>query len=289
MGSPLAVLLLEDSLDDADLIQMQLQRTLNLDVFERVENGEDLIQRARARRWDVILCDWHLPGFSALEALTILQWIGSEAPVIVVSGAVGEETVVEALHAGARDFLLKDRLGRLGAAVKNACNDARQRADQRALKAKVDAQEARLRALLESGTVAIGLGDENGHFAWVSPAVSTIFEMPRALLLGQRLVDLCHSDDREVVREALRQLASTPSGTTKTFEHRVHRKTGDRWLEVSCTNHVADPNVRGTTFDFRDISKRKASEAALLRAEDQLRRLQNAEGREVLGSPSDVA
>ena len=114
---------LEDSALDHALLMAHLRRGA-LDVHEeRIETRAEF-QAALALPWDLVISDYHLPGFSGLEALRMLiaheQAGGKPVPFIIVSGQIGEDTAVEAMRNGAADYLLKDNLSRLGVAVEHA-------------------------------------------------------------------------------------------------------------------------------------------------------------------------
>jgi CheY-like chemotaxis protein len=122
------ILLVEDDPDDVAHLRRHLKQA-GLDADLTVVEDEPGFERALTQPLDVILCDHNLPRFSAPRALELLQQRGLEIPFIVVSGSVGEDTAVHLMRLGASDYLLKDRLARLGPAVLQAW---RQGAAQRA-------------------------------------------------------------------------------------------------------------------------------------------------------------
>ena len=146
MSRPLRVLLLEDRQDDARLILHEL-RQAGFDPFEeRVETELEFLSCLEPTP-DLILADYHLPQFDALRALRLVRERGLDVPVIVVTGALGDEAAVECLKQGACDYLLKDRLARLGQAVVHAleqkqARDARRRAEEEIKIAKEVAEAA---------------------------------------------------------------------------------------------------------------------------------------------------
>lgn len=131
MGKPIAVLIVDDAADDA-LLMVRRLRQAGFDVeSERVETGPELARQLTSRHWDVVLSDDALPGFSSREALEVLHQHGLDLPFVIVSGTMGEEKAVAAMRAGAHDYLMKDNLVRLGAAVERELREAdvrRQRA-----------------------------------------------------------------------------------------------------------------------------------------------------------------
>jgi diguanylate cyclase len=129
-GRPLRVLILEDRLEDADLALHQLRRAGFDPTWRRVEDEGGFMANLNPEL-DLILADYHQPQFDALRALKLLKEAGLDVPLIIVSGAIGEDLAVAAVHLGAVDYVLKDRLARLGTAVQNALEQTRSRRRQR--------------------------------------------------------------------------------------------------------------------------------------------------------------
>jgi PAS domain S-box-containing protein/putative nucleotidyltransferase with HDIG domain len=129
----LRVLSVEDSAADAALILRELRKSGYEPASERVETAEAMRAALKDKPWDIILSDYVIPGFGGIEALKIANESGFDLPFILVSGKRGEETAVEAMKAGANDFVMKDQLGRLGSVVKRELADsAARRAVRRA-------------------------------------------------------------------------------------------------------------------------------------------------------------
>jgi diguanylate cyclase (GGDEF)-like protein len=135
-GRPLRLLILEDRPEDADLALHQLRRA-GFDPSWRRVDDEEGFKANLDPELDLILADYHQPRFDALRALKLMQEAGLEVPFVIVSGAIGEDLAVAAVRLGAVDYVLKDRLGRLGTAVQNALEQSklrrRQQEGQRAL------------------------------------------------------------------------------------------------------------------------------------------------------------
>src|SRR4051812_39198674 len=127
-GNPLRVLIVEDSLDDYDLLVRELRKGGYQPEALRVQTKAAMVE-ALEQPWDVVLSDWSIPPFSGLGALATLHASGLDIPFLFVSGTVGEETAVEALRAGAHDFLPKDRLARLGVAIERERREANLRTE----------------------------------------------------------------------------------------------------------------------------------------------------------------
>ena len=129
----LRVLICEDSPADAELMIRALRAGGFEPAHQRVDTAAAMRAALDAQAWDVILSDYVMPGFGALPALALRQERAPDVPFIVVSGSVGEDTAVAAMQAGATDYLMKDRLLRLGPAVARALAEAAARRERRRL------------------------------------------------------------------------------------------------------------------------------------------------------------
>jgi DNA-binding NtrC family response regulator len=132
-GQPIRILLVEDSEDDAELLSLELRRGGYAPVARRVASADEMRTALQEEQFDLVVCDYVMPGFGGLEALALFRERGLQIPFIVVSGHIGEEMAVAAMKAGADDYLMKDRLARLVPAIKRALQESEiRRAHQRA-------------------------------------------------------------------------------------------------------------------------------------------------------------
>src|SRR5207244_13181655 len=136
-GRPLRVLILEDRPEDADLALHELRRSGYELNWRRVDD-EAGFKANLDPELDLILADYHQPQFNAIRALKIIQDMGLDIPFVIVSGAIGEDLAVAAVRLGAMDYVLKDRLARLGTAVKNAIEQGELRRRQRVAQAALE-------------------------------------------------------------------------------------------------------------------------------------------------------
>jgi DNA-binding NtrC family response regulator len=131
MTGALRVLMVEDSATDAKLVVQALRTSSQPVEFERVEDPASMEAALERSSWDLVLSDWSMPRFSAMAALETLKRRGLDVPFIIVSGTVGEESAVDAMRAGAHDYVLKDKLGRLLPAIERELRECRERAARR--------------------------------------------------------------------------------------------------------------------------------------------------------------
>jgi DNA-binding NtrC family response regulator len=148
MNKQLKVMLVEDSEDDALLVLRELRKGGYDPVSERIETPEAMKVALQKQKWDIIISDYFMPGFSGPAALRLLKESGFDLPFIIVSGKIGEDTAVEVMKAGAHDYILKENMTRLAPAIKRELIDAetrhaRRKADE-ALKKAYEELEAKV-------------------------------------------------------------------------------------------------------------------------------------------------
>lgn len=144
---PLAILVVEDNARDAGLMADVLAADGLVARYECVDTLEGFKAALQRQAFSLILSDYSLPSFDGLTALAVARQVCPDTPFILVSGALGEETVVESLRAGATDYVLKQRLDRLGPVVRRALKEAEQHRQRRQAEAALARSEQQLRAL----------------------------------------------------------------------------------------------------------------------------------------------
>jgi PAS domain S-box-containing protein len=184
MDIPLKILILEDQPADAELLAAELRRTGLSFVWERVDSRADYLA-SLATPLDLILADYHLPQFTAIDALKELQQRGLDIPVIVVTGYVGEETVAECLKQGAADYLLKDRLNRLGQAVRGALEQKQLRAAKEQAEASLQESRERFHRLVDSTEDFIYSYDVQGRFTSTNASLCRALGITESEIIGK--------------------------------------------------------------------------------------------------------
>jgi two-component system cell cycle sensor histidine kinase/response regulator CckA len=137
MGTPLRLLIIEDSEDDTALIVRELKRAGYEPDFKRVDSEDALRSVLALREWDLVISDFSMPHFSGTDALKLVRTVGSDTPFIFVSGTMGEDTAVTALKNGAQDYLVKTNLKRLAPAVQRELQEVEDRRERKRLEKHV--------------------------------------------------------------------------------------------------------------------------------------------------------
>jgi signal transduction histidine kinase len=156
MGAPLAVLMVEDSPDDAELTMRALVGGGYDPSYERVDTADAMSAALDRAAWDVVISDYSMPRFSGPAALALLQRRGLDLPFIIVSGTVGDEVAVAAMKAGAHDFIVKGKLARLLPALEREMREVKIRAEQKRMREQLLISER----MASAGTLAAGVAHE---------------------------------------------------------------------------------------------------------------------------------
>ena len=267
MGAALRLLIIEDSEDDARLIVRDLQRGGYAPSYERVDT--DAAVRAALTRgpWDVIISDFNMPTFSGTDALKLLREHDQDTPFIFVSGTIGEDVAVEAMRAGAQDYVTKDNLRRLVPAIERELRDA---AVRRAGTHAVRASEAQLRAILHSALDAHITMDKAGTITSWNPQAEAIFGWSAPEVLGKRLSDvIVPTAHREAHGRGVARFLTTGEGPilNRRLELTALRRDGDEFpVELAVT-----PIRVGDAWSFsaflRDITERKQLQQQLIQSQ----------------------
>ena len=305
----LRVLVVEDSANDAELALRELRKEGRTIESRVVEDREPFIAALAGYAPDVILCDFSLPNFDGMAALGLALERAPLVPFIVVTGSNNEETAVECMKAGAWDYVLKDRLGRLGPAVAGALERARLArecaAAQQALAesearyrliAENTAEDARrtsderLRDAMEAGNLTCWEWDlANGRVAWVGRVDRALGDESSGVIeSAAALRDLLPGEDLESLVDA--SGSARESGAPFSREVRATWPDGSvHWLEIrGAYAHDASGRairVRGLTMD---VTVRKMAEEALRASEEKYRLLVESANEAIVVAQDDV-
>lgn len=211
MSQVLRALLVEDSVDDAELLRRELLRAGFDAETERVASAAEFTEALDRSQWDVVLADFSMPGFGGTAALEILKARGFDIPFIIVSGTMGEDVAVEVMKAGAHDYFAKGNLKRLPSAIEREVREAESRRQRLAEQRRLEADKERL---LEELRAAVQTRDD-----FISIASHELRTPLTALKLQvQSLVRLCAREPSAVPTAAF-------DAKVRTMSHQVARLT----------------------------------------------------------------
>ncbi len=263
MNAVLRVVIVEDQAAEAELAERELGRSgIAFDPL-RVETREAFAAALDGFRPDVILCDYALPAFNGMEALEIANRLAPWTPFLVVTGILDDAQAVSVLAAGADDYILKDRMARLGPAVQRAIENRRIRRENAAALQALRESEERYRQLFELESDAIVLVDnETGQVLEANAAATTLYGYSRDEWLRMNHTDVSAEPER-TRRAAVEGLTRIPV--------RWHRKHDGTVFPVEITASHFEWHGRPVhVAAIRDVGDRMRAEEDLRRNRTQL-------------------
>lgn len=257
------ILILEDIPDDAELAMRELRRAEISFQSKRVETKEGFLEALREFEPDVILSDFNLPQFNALEALGLLKELKNETPFILYTGSLTEEVAVECMKDGAADYILKSSLKRLPSAVLNALEKSEARKAEKKAMDALRESENKLRTLIESMTEGLLQVDTNDRIQFVNKCFCEMVDYTEEELIGTDWSRLLFDEERDLIKQIS---DSRGKGLNDTYEIRLQKKSGEiLWMIVG---GAPIKNAEGATIGwigtFTDITDRKRAEEQLL-------------------------
>jgi PAS domain S-box-containing protein len=261
MATPLRVLMVEDSADDALLIERELRRGGYMPDVVRVETELALRAALKTRTFDLVLSDFSMPLFDGLAAYGIVRQYAPNIPFIFVSGRIGEERAVDAMRRGVNDYVLKDHLVRLLPAVRRELAQvevarARHTADQ-----ALRESEEKYRQLVEHSLQGLMIV-QKGRIVYCNQATARMFgcERPEELI-GTEALNVVHPDDRH---DTLRSGRGLSNGSANLLpEYRGMKKDGTIiWYEARAAPTTWQGR-RAIQWALLDITVRKRAEEEL--------------------------
>ncbi len=279
MAEPLRVLLVEDSADDGLLLEREIRRG-GFDVsLTRVENEAQFLA-AIAQTWDVVIADYVLPRFTALGVLRHLRHLRLDVPTIVISGTVTETELVEAMRAGAHDYVQKQNLSRLVVAIRRELGEAAGRRRRREAEDALREAQERFRFVVENtGDVVYRLRFPDMVYDYMSPGIERLTGYgPREINgvgLDGIVVSMTDPTGAPMAREKAEWARHIQQSGEFYADYQVRTKNGDlRWLaDHSFPWRDGQGRLLGAVGTLVDVTDRKHAEEALRRREEYYRSL----------------
>lgn len=264
------VLHLEDSALDAELIHAVLAEEELAWGVARVWTRVDFEAALTTDRFDLILADHQLPGFDGGAALDIARALAPETPFIFVSGTLGEEVAVEALKRGATDYVVKQRLSRLGGVVRRAIAEVAARRDRAAAEQALRHAEANFATLVNAMPLLCWMANADGRITWYNDRWYEYTGTTAVQMTDADMAAIVHPEARPEVVARWRQAIATGTPFEHTFPIRDAQGRYRPFLTRAHPVREADGRVVRWLGTNTDVSAQHAAEDALRRLNEDL-------------------
>jgi len=269
MERALRILILEDLPSDAELMVYELRQAGIAHSYRQVADREHFVAALTEDCPDIILSDFYLPNFDGLEALTLAQATCPDKPFIFVSGVMGEEVAIDALKRGATDYVLKDRLSRLGPAVQRALREAEARRERLQAEFALKGSEEKYRLLVNNLPGVVYKGYVDCAVDFVDAKVEELTGYPKIEFDTRRMKwnDILLPEDYPQFKAAFQKGLKESGSYIR--EYRIRRKDGEViWIQDR-GQIICDPEGRVDYISgvFFDITERRRAEEALQESE----------------------
>lgn len=266
---PLHVLLIEDSPEDAFLIERHLRRNGFQPAIDRVETASAMRALLGSETLpDVVLADYNLPDFSGPAALALLKGMRLDIPFIMLSGVVSEETAVSSLRAGAQDYIAKQNLARLVPAIQRELAEATSRRREQAAQRALLASESRFDRLVAAMPLGLLISDAGERIVYANGAIESMLQHSPGYLRTARCSLTDVFTDPSTIVSALR---AEPTGPQEALFESTCRLSDGKSIDVLVSVTVLNPENpledRRLAVFIADITLRKKSEEMLRRTE----------------------
>jgi PAS domain S-box-containing protein len=272
MGKSIKVLIVEDTENDAALLIHALQRGGYDPVCEIMETPEAMADALNRQEWDLVISDYSMPCFSGLDALKLLQERDPDLSFILLTGQVGEEVAVEAMKAGAHDYILKSNRARLIPAVDRELRDTQARRKNRQNEQALQESREHYRLIVETANEGIWQVDEESRTTFVNKKMAEMIGYTIDEMMGQTFYTFM-DEERGKAAEANMQRPSQGIGWQ--LEYKFQRKDGTGlWAIISAAPIFRDDgSYAGAIGMLNDTTERKQAEKELRESEERFRLL----------------
>jgi len=274
MPDPIRVLVVDDDLAHAEMVVQFLRLTeawsdAGIDTAPTYDQALDALT---TKTYDVAFFDYWLGSRDGLSLLREIRTRGIWTPVIVLTSRGAEDVAVEAMKAGAADYLSKAHLSveALERTVRYALALRAEEQHRQQAEAALRASEERFRALVENSSDALLLLDAEGRVTYVTISSQRHLGWKPEEMVGRSIFDFLHADDRETITARMAETLQDPAAPISAEVRFLHADGNERTMEVVGVNRLGDSSVRAIVIKARDITDKR-------RLEEHLRQVQKME------------
>jgi PAS domain S-box-containing protein len=264
----LRVLIVEDSENDLLLMIRELKKGGFNPVYERVETSVTMRKALKEKQWDIILCDYKLPQFSAPSAIALLQELNIDIPILIISGKIGEDTAAECMLLGAQDYIMKNNMSRLCPAIARELDEAYSRRKRMQMEQALLHSQEKYQNILENIEDGYYEVDLAGNFTFFNGSLCRIMGYSSEEMMGMNNRQYTDKEGAKKLFETFNQVYKTGE-PTKEFDWQIIRKDGTKRHIEASVSLLKDFSGKPTGFRgiVRDITERKLADQSLRESE----------------------
>ena len=268
MTKDMRILVIEDSEADFLLARREILKTWPQALCRRVDEKAQLTRLLTAQEWDLLICDFHVPGVSFEEYVPKIAGHWPDLPIIAFSGGIGEERAADLFKLGAWDFVLKDNLARLIQAIERSLRAAQDRRELKRAEEEIRRNEKRFRDYASANADWwFWEMDASLRFTYFSPNAEAVIGRPVAALLGKTRLELLREVGADTVHGSVVAHSEDLHAHRPFSQFEYHFSGGDdqqRWISVSGVPTVdGDGNFAGYRGTGMDVTRRERAVEAL--------------------------
>ncbi len=255
----LKILYLEDNPLDVDLTRSRLEAEGLLHRMTHLRTRAEFLDAMQKGGFDVLMIDYSVPGFASLEALEIARALYPDAPILIISGTIGEEIAIDTMRRGANDYVLKNRISRLSPALRRVVQEAEDRRRRKEAEKAQREAEARYRTLFEASPEAVFLIDGQGVIRDCNPEAERLLNIPAVRIVGRSSSEVGFLARFSAGAAAASVQDAGDPGHPSPSEERIDSEGTGRWVEV-IPGRVRVDGGRGFQVIVREITGRKQAD-----------------------------
>jgi len=279
--TPTRILMAEDVVTDAELAQREILKSLPCQFF-LVDTHDDYINALAEFKPDLIISDYNMPSFDGITALKLALESAPGTPVIILTAATNEDTAVSCMKAGAKDYVIKEHIKRLGQAVLHALEEKKHEAEKLEVEKTLRNTEERLKELadnLSSAFFVYEIDADGGRMSYLSPGVEKIWGIKSENFIDSpsTWISTVHPDDRDYIGSVYNDILRKPAAFDIQFRI-INSQNETRWLRTKASPITDSAGALIRIIGVADdITERKAAEKEKTLLEQQLAQAQKLE------------
>lgn len=259
MKKSIRLLIIEDSEDDAELLVRKVEKSGYKITYSRVESEKEMKSALQQEAWDLIISDYSLPNFTELSAINLINQLNIDIPFIIVSGAIGEDIAVEAMKAGAHDYIMKDNLARLSPAIERELREAKIRNERKQAISALRESEQKYHTLFDQSPVGVFIVNKNLIITECNKRTTDIFLTPIKEIIG---LDLKIINDKSLI--SLIKKAFKGESSQQDIHYKATDGTDKIWLYCFVSPlRNSNNEVTDAMAVLEDITERKNAEQGI--------------------------